>query len=506
MNFTPIARPYFKSVDNATMRASADIENVQRRVLRELVDYGKNTVWGRKYHFETIGGPADFSERMKISDYETFRPYIMRMISGEKDLLCPGKVIRYAQSSGTSGGKSKYIPLPPRSLKKCHYAGSTAVVARYLSVYPDSRLFSGKSLILGGSYANELTLPPGVKVGDLSASLIDCINPVVNLFRAPSKKIALMSDWSRKLPAIVNATMGENIVSLSGVPSWFLGVLRNVLSATGAASINEVWPNLEVFFHGGISFSPYRSQYDAIIDPVRMKYMETYNASEGFFALQEIPAEDGMMLLADVDVYYEFIPVKELGSDTPRAIPAWEVTEGETYALVISSSNGLWRYMIGDTVKIIKTDPLKIRITGRTSAFINTFGEELMVCDAEAALSRACAATGASVTDYTAGPVYTTQSVKGHHQWVIAFDRLPADLQKFADTLDKELCNENSDYEAKRSHGLFLAPLRVTPVSQQAFDEWLLSTGKLGGQRKIPRLRNDRTILDKVIEINNNLK
>lgn len=503
MNFTPIVRPYFKSVDNATMRASADIENVQRRVLKNLIEYGKNTTWGREHDFKTISTPTDFADRISVNDYETFRPYIMRMISGEKDLLCPGKVIRYAQSSGTSGGKSKYIPLPDRSLKKCHYAGSTAVVARYLSLFPHSRLFSGKSLILGGSYANELSLPPDVKVGDLSASLIDCINPVVNLFRAPSKNTSLMSDWSKKLPAIVEATKNENIVSLSGVPSWFLGVLRNVLSSTGAASINEVWPNLEVFFHGGISFSPYRSQYDAIIDPARMKYMETYNASEGFFALQQSPGDDGMMLLADVDVYYEFVPLKELDSDSPQTIPVWEVTEDETYALVISSSNGLWRYMIGDTVKIVSTNPLKIKIAGRTSAFINTFGEELMVCDAEAALSRACAATGATITDYTAGPVYTTPSTKGHHQWVIAFERQPADMQQFADILDRELCNENSDYEAKRSHNIFLAPLIVTPVSQQAFDQWLLTTGKLGGQRKIPRLRNDRNILDKIIEINN---
>lgn len=503
MNFTPIARPYFKSVDNAIMRASADIENVQRRVLKNLIEYGQNTTWGREHDLKTISDPADFADRIRVNDYETFRPYIMRMISGEKDLLCPGKVTRYAQSSGTSGGKSKYIPLPDRALKKCHYAGSTAVVARYLSLFPQSRLFSGKSLILGGSYDNELTLPPGVKVGDLSASLIDCINPVVNLFRAPSKKIALMCDWSKKLPAIVEATKNENIVSLSGVPSWFLGVLRNVLSSTGATSINEVWPNLEVFFHGGISFSPYRSQYDAIIDPARMNYMETYNASEGFFALQQSPDDDGMMLLADVDVYYEFAPLKELDSDSPKTIPVWEVTEGETYALVISSSNGLWRYKIGDTVKIVSSNPLKIKIAGRTSAFINTFGEELMVCDAEAALSRACAATGATVTNYTAGPVYTTPSTKGHHQWVIAFERQPADMQQFADILDRELCSENSDYEAKRSHNIFLAPLTVTPVSQQTFDQWLLTTGKLGGQRKIPRLRNDRNILDKIIEINN---
>lgn len=506
MNFTPLARPIFKSTDARVLRASADLERTQRRVLRRLLDYGKDTEWGRANRLSAADSPAQYAEKLKVSDYETFRPYVMRMLNGEKNVLCPGITCRYAQSSGTSGGKSKYIPLPPRSLHHCHFAGGTAVLARYLSLYPDSRAFAGRSLILGGSYANELSLPPKMKVGDLSASLIDCINPVVNLFRSPEKKIALMSDWSEKLPALVNATRRANIVTLSGVPSWFLAVLRAVMEAENATELHQVWPGLEVFFHGGISFAPYRALYDSIIDPARMRYMETYNASEGFFALQASPDDDGMLLLADVDVYYEFIPLRELDSDAPTAIPAWEVVKGETYAIVITSSNGLWRYMIGDTVKITDTAPLKIKIAGRTGAYINTFGEELMVCDAEAAMTRACAATGASVTDYTAAPVFTSASVKGHHQWAIAFDRRPADMQLFGDTLDRELCNENSDYQAKRAGNIFLGPAEITPVSQQAFDRWLLSTGKLGGQRKIPRLRNDRTIIDSIIETNRQLK
>jgi len=502
MNFTPIARPLFRSVDASTLRASADLERTQRRVLGNLLDYGRHTLWGRNHGISSAMSPADYASCTPVSGYETFRPYVMRMIAGEKNLLCPGTVRRYAQSSGTSGGKSKYIPIPGRSLHKCHYAGSTAVVARYLSLYPDSRIFAGRSLILGGSYANELSLPGNVKVGDLSASLIDCMNPIVNLFRAPSKKIALMSDWSKKLPMLVEATRRANIATLSGVPSWLLAVLRNVMAASEATELHQVWPGLEVFFHGGISFGPYRPQYDAIIDPRRMRYMETYNASEGFFAIQASPGDDGMLLLADVDVYYEFVPLRQLGTDAPAAIPAWEVTEGDTYALVITSSNGLWRYMIGDTVKIVSVNPLKIKIAGRTSAYINAFGEELMVCDAEAAMARACAATGASVSDYTAAPVFTTATDKGHHQWAIAFDSLPADLGQFAAILDRELCNENSDYEAKRKGNIFLAPLTVTPVGQQAFDNWLLSTGKLGGQRKIPRLRNDRDIIEKIINYN----
>lgn len=503
MNFTPIARPYFKSVDKRVMSASADLERTQRRVLAELLSYGKDTQWGREHGYASIRSAAEYAERVKVGNYEAFRSYVMRMLEGERDLLCPGVTRRYAQSSGTSGGKSKYIPLPKRSLKQCHYAGSTAVVARYMMNYPDSRIFAGRSLILGGSYANELSLPAGMKVGDLSASLIDCINPVINLFRLPGKELALMSDWSEKLPRLIEATRKANVVTLSGVPSWFLAVLRGVMEAEGATELHEVWPNLEVFFHGGISFAPYRNLYDAIIDPKKMRYMETYNASEGFFALQALPEDEGMMLLADVDVYYEFVPLQEVGGEAPRAIPAWEVVKGETYALVISSSNGLWRYMIGDTVKIVDTEPLKIKIAGRTGAYINTFGEELMVCDAEAAMARACKETGSSVTDYTAAPVYTTEMAKGHHQWAIAFDREPRDMHEFATVLDRELCNENSDYQAKRAGDIFLAPLTINAVSQRAFDEFLLSTGKLGGQRKIPRLRNDRAIIEQIIKFNN---
>lgn len=502
MDFTPLARSYFKAIDNATLRASDDLERTQRNVLRRLLKYGCRTQWGQERHFSKISTPAEFADAVTPAYYEDFRPYVMRMVAGEKDVLCPGTVRRYAQSSGTSGGKSKYIPLPGRSLQKCHYAGSTAVVARYLSLYPGSRLFSGKSFILGGSYANELSLPANVKVGDLSASLIDCINPIANLFRTPSKAIALMDNWSEKLPKLVEATSGANVVSLSGVPSWFLAVLRKVLEHTGAKQLHQVWPNLEVFFHGGISFAPYRSQYNDIIDPGKMRYMETYNASEGFFALQQMPGDDALMLLAGNDVYYEFIPLSQLGSDSPKAVPAWEVSAGETYALVITSSNGLWRYIIGDTVKIADTNPLKIKIAGRTTAFINAFGEELMVCDAEAALARTCAATGATVTDYTAAPVYTTAADKGHHQWAIAFGKAPGDVDAFAALLDRELRNENSDYDAKRTGDIFLAPLTVSIVGQKAFDDWLLSTGELGGQRKIPRLRNDRDAIEKIITFN----
>lgn len=502
MNFTPIARTLLRNIDRRATTAALDPETAQRSVLASLIKHGAATEWGRSHRYDKIASYADYAEAVKVGDYETFRTYVMRMVAGEKSVLWPGITRRYAQSSGTSGGKSKYIPLTDRSLQKCHYAGSTCVVARYLSCYPDSRLFSGRAFILGGSYANELNLNSDVKVGDLSATLIDKITPMAALFRVPSKQTALMEHWHEKLPKLVEETLHANVTNLSGVPSWFMTVIREVMHRAGATELHQVWPNLEVFFHGGISFAPYREEYNRLIDPSRMRYMETYNASEGFFALQAEPADDDMMLLCNCDTFYEFIPLSELDNESPRAIPAWETQLGETYALVITSSNGLWRYIIGDTVKITSTSPLKIKITGRTTAYINAFGEELMVCDAEAALARACAACHCAVSDYSAAPVFATTNSKGRHQWAISFSTPPSDIETFALTLDRELCNENSDYQAKRSGDIFLDRPIITPVSPDAFDKFLLATGKLGGQRKIPRLRNDRSVIDAILKYN----
>ncbi len=503
MYFTPISRLFFRRVDAKMTAAAADAERSQRRLLSDLVSAARSTEWGRSHGYGTIGCYGDFRSRVPVGEYEAIRPYVMRMISGERDLLWPGLTTRYAQSSGTSGGKSKYIPLTARSLSRCHYAGGTDVVARYLALYPDSRLFSGKSFILGGSYANELSLPAGVRVGDLSASLIDKINPLANLFRVPPKKVALMENWEEKLPLLVEATKNADVTSLSGVPSWFMTVIRRVMETRGAKELHEVWPNLEVFFHGGISFGPYRAQYDRLIEPSRMRYMETYNASEGFFALQDNPDDAAMLLLMDCDVFYEFVPLVELDREMPTAVPSWEVSRGEVYALVITSSNGLWRYMIGDTVRIESVDPLKIRIVGRTKSFINAFGEELMVHNADAALTRACRESGAEVADYTVAPVYANGGRKGHHQWIVTFVRRPADVEAFADMLDHFLSEENSDYQAKREGGIFLDRLSIVEVPRDAFERWLASTGKLGGQRKVPRLKNDRSVADAILSIVN---
>lgn len=501
MNFTPLSRPYFAAVDGKMIASTLDPERSQRRLLADLIRSARTTEWGKDHGYRSVITYNDYRNRVPLTEYEQIRPLVMRMINGERDILWPGITRRFAQSSGTSGGKSKYIPLTCRSLKRCHYRGGADVVARYLSIYPKSRLFSGRGLILGGSYANELTLPPSVRVGDLSASLIDCINPIANLFRTPSKEIALMERWDEKLDRISQTVCSQNVTNLSGVPSWFLTVIKHIMNREGAEELHQIWPDLEVFFHGGISFGPYREQYDRLIDPSRMRYMETYNASEGFFALQADPDDKAMMLLLDTDVFYEFIPLDKIGQTDQTAIPIWEVSKGTDYVMVITSSNGLWRYAIGDTVRVENTDPVKIRITGRTKSYINAFGEELMVHNTDAAISRACSMTGARISDYTAGPVYAGDETKGCHQWLIEFNKQPDDMERFTDLLDKSLQEENSDYQAKRSGDLFLDRPRITAVPEGTFDRWLSTTGKLGGQRKVPRLRNDRSVIDSINEL-----
>ena len=501
MNVTKIIRPYFLKRVSQFSQASTCVEATQRRVLQQLIASARGTLWGQTHGYDSINSYETFIRNVAVTPYEEIRPLVMRMIAGEKDILWPGRTLRFAQSSGTSDGKSKYIPITADSLKLNHYRGGADVVCHYLNLYPDSRMFGGKNFILGGSFANELNLPAGsrVKVGDLSANLIEAINPIANLARIPSKKIALMANWHEKLPALVEAALHADVRSISGVPSWFLTVLTQTLEAAGATEIHQVWPNLEVFFHGGISFVPYREQYNRIIDPARMRYLETYNASEGFFAVQDTRESSAMALIIDAGVFYEFIP---LDDPTAAPLPAWEVEQGKIYALLISSCNGLWRYPIGDTVKIESTSPLRITIAGRTKHYINAFGEEVMVHNTDAALAKACTAHSCHVANYTVAPVYTAEGQRGHHQWLIEFSQQPADINAFAQTLDRMLTEENSDYQAKRSGDIFLAQLTITEATLGLFDRWLESTGKLGGQRKVPRLSNDRRIIEAMLRFN----
>ncbi len=501
-DFTGISRTYLERVFKAELRAEEHLEAGQRKLLGSLLRSGAHTRFGRENGFASLVCYEQFAEKVPQADYAMLRPYVMDMVNGKRDILWPGVTRNFAQSSGTSDGKSKYIPITAHSLRWGHYVGAAFSVASYLHYHRDSHIFGGKNFILGGSFANELQLPAGVKVGDLSATLINSINPVANLFRIPSKRIALMERWEEKLQALVEASADADVRSLSGVPSWFLTVLREVLRRKSASSIHDVWPNLEVFFHGGIAFGPYRRQYEAITDPGRMRYWENYNASEGFFGVQAYPGKADMRLLMNTDVFYEFIP-----ADDPDGapVPAWKVKEGEIYALLITSGNGLWRYPIGDTVLVTGTAPLTVTIAGRTRCYINAFGEEVMVYNTDAALDAACRATGAEVLDYTAAPVYADGGKRGRHEWMIEFSRLPADMPTFSMLLDKALQNENSDYQAKRSGDIFLAPLTIVTGERGIFDRWLASTGKLGGQRKVPRLSNDRRIMDPLLRLNDQL-
>lgn len=499
MNRTSLIRPLFTRRAKIAYRNALDAETVQRRELAGLIACARGTVAEEMFGFKGVRTYEEYRNRVKLHEYSDMRPLVERMIAGERDVLWRGVTRNFAQSSGTSDGKSKYVPVTSDSFRRNHYAGGFDVVARYLSLYPESRMFDGKGFILGGSFANELTLPKGVVVGDLSANLIENINPLANLVRIPSKRIALMEDWSCKLPALVKASLHENVTNLSGVPSWFLVVLKEVLKATGAQELHEVWSNLEVFFHGGIAFEPYREQYNRIIDPERMRYLETYNASEGFFAVQcdrDIP---GMLLLMDIGVFYEFIPIDDAGKETDCALASWEVEEGGVYSLVITACNGLWRYKIGDTVTVTSVNPLKIMITGRTKHFINAFGEELIVHNADAAIAATCHELGCEIANYTAAPVYAGDRTRGRHEWLVEFSKMPDSVEQFADTLDRNLRKVNSDYDAKRSRDIFLDRLSVVQAPAGLFDRWLASTGKLGGQRKVPRLSNDRHVIESML-------
>ena len=499
INFTPFVRSRFIDRLQQHARYIDHADAVQQGELVRLVEKAALTRIGRKYDFSTIRTYKQFASTLPLYSYEDLRPQIMRMVNGSKDELWPGRCYNFAQSSGTTGGRSKYIPITRESFQWNHYLGASDVVSHYLNLNPSSRIFSGKAFILGGSFANNLQLKSGVRVGDLSANLIENMNPLANLMRIPGKQVALMEDWSEKLPRLVEASIGANVTNLSGVPSWFLTVLRQVLERTGKSSIHEVWPNLEVFFHGGIAFGPYRQQYEEICDMDKMHFLDTYNASEGFFAVQSDWSSQAMLLLLDVGVFYEFLPIEDIDSETPEVYPIWEIEQGKTYELIITAANGLWRYRLGDTVTIEQLNPVKIKIAGRTHSFINAFGEELMVHNADHAITLAAQQTGAEVLNYTAAPVYAQGGKRGHHQWLIEFAHEPQDIDRFMQLLDRHLREVNSDYDAKRTGDIFLDGPELVIASPGLFDRWLASTGKLGGQRKIPRLNNNRNIIEQML-------
>ncbi len=503
MGLTKIASMFFSPRQKELEKHFTEPEQLQRSVLNYLVSKGRDTEYGRSHAFENINGYDDFVKNVPINTYEELKGDIDRMRHGEASVLWPGLVKWYAKSSGTTNDKSKFIPVSSAGLHNLHYKGGSDVVAFYLRNNPDSRLFDGKSLILGGSHSPNYNVE-GSLVGDLSAILIENINPFVNLIRVPKKRTALLSDFELKRDRIAMECMNKDVTNISGVPSWMLSVLVRILEMSGKKHIEDVWPNLEVFFHGGIAFEPYRKQFEEIITSPKMHYMETYNASEGFFGIQNDPKDRSMLLMLDYGVFYEFIPMEEVGSPNPNIVPLEAVETGKNYAMVISTSCGLWRYMIGDTVTFTSTRPYKFVITGRTKCFINAFGEELIQDNAENGLAYACERTGAQILEYTAAPVYMDENAKCRHQWLIEFSKEPDDMKAFADCLDKKLQEINSDYEAKRFHDVTLQHLEVVKAHPHLFEEWLKGKGKLGGQHKVPRLSNSRKNMDELLELNGN--
>lgn len=478
----------------------SDPLKLQSDGLKSLITKAANTEYGRKHMFSTFKSYDDFARNVPVNTYEELKGEIDRMRHGESDILWPGVCKWYAKSSGTTNDKSKFIPVTPDGLQQIHYQGPKDTVVFYLQNNPNSRIFDGKSLILGGSHQPNYDLPNSL-VGDLSAILIENINPLANLFRVPNKQTALLSDFEVKRDRIAKETLHKNVTNISGVPSWMLSVLVRVLELSGKSNLSEVWPNLEVFFHGGIAFTPYRKQYEQLIPSARMHYMETYNASEGFFGIQNDPADHSMLLMLDYGVFYEFIPLDSPGN-TPKPVPLEGVELGRNYAMVISNSCGLWRYEIGDTVMFTQLKPYKFIITGRTKYFINAFGEELIMDNAEKGLDYACQQTGAEVLEYTAAPVYMDSQARCRHQWLIEFSRQPDSLEHFAKCLDTRLQELNSDYEAKRSHDITLQMLEVIPARKNLFNDWLKLKGKLGGQHKVPRLSNSRDNIDQLLKLN----
>ena len=473
---------------------------VQNELLLSLLDFAKNTEFGKTYDFATIKDYKTFTERIPINNYDVWQDDIERSRRGESNIFWPTPIKWFAKSSGTTRAKSKFIPVSPESLEDCHYAAGKDLLCMYLNNNEDSQLFTGKSLRLGGS--KELYKENGTVYGDLSAILIDNMPFWAEFSSTPSSKVSLMSDWEYKMQAIVDETINENVTSLTGVPSWMLVLLNNVLETTGKQNLFDIWPNLEVYFHGGVSFTPYVDQYKKILPKNNFKYYEIYNASEGFFAIQDQNNSSELLLMLDYGIFYEFIPMDIYASSKEKAIPLSEVKLNQNYAVIITTNAGLWRYKIGDTVRFTSLNPYRIKVSGRTKHHINVFGEELIIENAEDALKKVCNRTKAEIVDYTAAPIFMKDKEKGAHEWLIEFKTPPKDINYFNELFDNALKALNSDYEAKRYNNLTLNKPKIHIARQQLFYDWLKQNNKLGGQHKIPRLSNTRDYIDDLLSLN----
>jgi len=470
---------------------------VQREGLSKLLKSASDTQWGKMYNYKEIENAKQFAERVPLQDYDSLKPYIDRMRKGEHQILWNTEIKWFAKSSGTTNDKSKFIPISTESLEECHFKGGKDMLSIFCSNFPETQLFTGKSLTLAGSLRTVQGLETAYD-GDLSAVIVQNLPFLAELARTPNSEITLMDNWEEKIEKLAQATIIENVTSLAGVPSWMLILLRHILEKTGKKYINEVWPNLEVYFHGGINFNPYINSFKSIIHK-DIFYLETYNASEGFFGIQDQLNSKDFLLMLDYGIYYEFIPFLPNNTIGNKTILLHEVVLNVDYAMVISTNGGLWRYQIGDTIQFTCLNPFRFKIVGRTKHYINAFGEELMIDNAEQALLVACEKTEATIIEYTAAPVYFEDNESGSHQWLIEFDKRPNDIEFFAELLDNSLKNLNSDYEAKRYSDMILKPPVIVEAINGTFFNWLKSKNKLGGQFKVPRLSNERIIIDEIL-------
>ncbi|WP_298707448.1 GH3 auxin-responsive promoter family protein [Chitinophaga sp.] len=473
---------------------------VQQQVFQNLLSAAQYTEFGKQYGFSKIYKIDEFKQRVPVHTYETMKPYIQRVMEGEQNVIWNTPIKWFAKSSGTTADKSKFIPVSVESLDECHYRAGRDVFSLYYNNFPDADVLTGKSLVIGGSHqVNKLSPDSDSYYGDLSAVMLQNMPFYGNLLRTPDLSIALMDEWEEKIERMAQAVIHENVTSIAGVPTWTIVLIKRIFELTGTDNLADVWPNLEVYMHGGVSFTPYREQFKKLIRKPDMNYLESYNASEGFFAAQDVIGEEGLLLFLQHGIFYEFMPMEELGKEFPRTLQLHEVELGRNYALIISTNGGLWRYLLGDTVQFVSLAPYRIRVSGRTKSFINAFGEELIVDNSDKAIAEACAATGAVVNDYTAAPIYFSEGEAGGHEWLVEFEQQPSSIDAFVDVLDRALKTINSDYEAKRHKDMALRRPTLHSLQPGTFTEWLKSKGKLGGQHKVPRLNNERNVLEEIL-------
>jgi hypothetical protein len=470
--------------------------SAQREVLQDLITHGQYTQFGLKYQFAEIFNIRKFKDTVPIHEYEDLKPYIEQILEAEEGVLWNTPVQWFAKSSGTTSDKSKFIPLTKESIEDNHFQASKDVLTSYYHVLPDSDLLTGKSLVIGGSHQVH-PIKDDIQYGDLSAVLLQNSPFWAGLIRTPELSIALMDEWENKIESLAESTIEENVTSIAGVPTWTLVLLKRILEITGKANIKEVWPNFELYIHGGVSFTPYKEQFKKVIGG-DCNYLEIYNASEGFFAAQDRFDEEGMLLFLNHGIFYEFMPVEEYGKAHPITYGLNKVVVGKNYAIVVSTNGGLWRYLVGDTIQFISTSPYRIKVSGRLKQFINAFGEELIADNSDKAISETCSAFNVVMKEYTAAPIFMSDKGAGAHEWLIEFENAPTDMHAFALTLDKNLQSVNSDYEAKRYKDIALGLPQITAVKKDCFHEWLKRKGKLGGQHKVPRLSNERKFVEEL--------